>query len=360
MAYDGTGYMDLRDILVINLGGIGDAILSTPALRAIRAVYPGARISVLTGKGPGEIFRKLGYVSEVVVLHRASGPASVGAAIRNMLTLFRLRMRRFDVAVNMRTIYSDAGAFRMRALMGIIAPRISAGRNTDGRGSFLDVRIDETNAAEKYERDYDIEIARMLGARAADTGLDVPIDPEDRAAAGAFLEKAGLSDGYALIGIHVGGKPSRRVPPGCLAGVLRKLSGPPGRAFIFTGDVGERKIAEGIIRESAASGIKAVNACGALPIGAAAELIRRCSVYISGDTANMHIAAALGTALVAVFGPGNLTRFDPRRISDRAKVIYHKVSCAPCENMVCGRMDCMDAVSAEEVAAAAEDMMKGL
>jgi heptosyltransferase-2 len=347
-----------RSILVINLGGIGDALLSTPALRSLKERYPEAAISVLASEASAEVFRRLDFIADVKIMESARGGYYIAASWRNMLTALKLRSAGFDIAINMRTLYSRAGALKMRALMAAIRPGLSVGRNTDGRGDFLGIGIPETNAAEKYEMDYDIETVERLGAKVTDTRIDIPIDESDRAAAKRLMELAGISGGDVLIGIHPGGKPSRRLPAECFASVLKNLSKTPGRKFVITGDASEAALAEDIIEKSGVSRESAVNASGALPLGATAGLIGRCGLYISNDTANMHIAAALKTPLVAIFGPGNLTRFDPRRISEKADVVYHKVSCAPCENMVCEKPECMRSVSAEEVTAAAEALLK--
>lgn len=340
----------IRSILIINLGGIGDALLSTPALRAIRKAYPDSVMSVLTSRGASEVFGSLPYVSDVNTLRlRYGGRLSLGELFGNMRILLGLRNRKFDLAVNMRTIYSRSGAANIRMLLGIVSPKLTAGRNTEGRGEFFDIKIPETAVAEKYERDYDIELAARLGAEADDTRLELVITDEDRAAARAVIESARLPRGI-LVGLHPGGKPSRRLPPECFAAVATILRRKLGCELVITGDESEMALADRIIRMS---GIAMVNAAGTMTVGATGALIERCSVYISNDTANMHIAAALGTPLVAIFGPGDLTRFDPRRSSAKATVIYHKAPCAPCEDMNCDRLECLKPVSANEVAQAA-------
>jgi heptosyltransferase-2 len=342
-------------MLVVNLGGIGDALLSTPALRALKGAYPDATISVLTGRSASEVFGGLDYIKEVIVIPlNYRGGLSLGALLGEAGLLAGLRSRRFDLAINMRTLYSPAGALKMRVLLAAIGARITAGRDTDGRGKFFDIKIGETNRAQMYERDYDIELVRRLGAQVSDTRIDLTITADDRASAGGLLEGAGISPGDILVGIHPGGKPSRRLQPERFSTVATVLRRRAGCRFVVTGDASERALADRIIRMS---GITMLNAAGRLGIGATAALIERCSLYISNDTANMHIAAILRTPLVAIFGPGNLTRFDPRRISDRAVVIYHAAPCAPCENMVCARMDCLKAVSASEVADAALSLL---
>lgn len=341
----------VRSILIINLGGIGDALLSTPAVRALAAAYPLAAVSVLASASAAEVFRTLPYIKEVCVLPvKYRGSVSFASMAVQVGLLAGLRKKRFDLAVNMRTIYSRSGAFKMRALLWAIGAGATAGRNTEGRGGFFDVSIDETRRAARYERDYDIELVERLGAKVDDLRIDLVITAADREAASGLLSAAGISGGDILVGIHPGGKPSRRLAPERFAKAATILNRRLGCKFILTGDASEKALAADIRRMS---GIEMADAAGALPLGATAAVIERCGLYISNDTANMHIAAILQRPLVAIFGPGDVTRFDPRIISGRAAVIYDPVDCAPCERMSCPRMDCLANVSAGEIADAA-------
>ena len=87
-------------------------------------------------------------------------------------------------------------------------------------------------------------------------------------------------------------------------------------------------------------------------------LIKIAGLFITNDTGPMHIAAALGTPLVAIFGPGYLDRFDPRHISDKAKVLYKKSDCAPCDKFRCSLQKCLSAIYPEEVAEAGLSLLK--
>jgi heptosyltransferase II len=332
---------NIHKILVINLGGIGDLLLSTPALRAIKDAYPAARMTLLIVPRTLEVVKDLPYVDEVAVFYKE--PLRI---FENIRLIMALRSRCFDIAVNMRTLVSRLSAAKMRFLMDVISPRVKAGRDTEGAGRFFDIKIPETYVAKKPEMEYDIDAATALGAVVAGRHIDLKIDEMSLRRAEKMLESHGIGAGDILVGIHPGGMPSRRWPAGNFAGLLRSVGAKVSCKFVITGSKDEACIGNQIIN---ISGTKAVNLAGRLSLKEMAAVIKRCNVFISNDTGPMHIAAVLETPLVAILGPGDITRFDPRIISDRARVVYKKAPCAPCVRYRCNDMQCLKAISEEEV-----------
>lgn len=335
-------------ILVIDLGGIGDIILASPALRSLRAAYPNARISMLNVKRAHEFTSRLKYIDEPLYLDMDLSAASLA---HNAKTLSYLKAQKIDMAVNMRTIVSRAGALKLRALLGIIAPRTTAGRDTDGLGSFLDVRIPESRIGQKSETEYDLDTVMALGADIIDRRPDLPKDDAAERKIEEMLSRyRSLSQSEALIGVHPGGKPSHRWPAGRFAEVINAISGKTKAKFVITGDADDTESAKAIMR---LSGADIIDSTGKLTVAELTALIGRCNLYISNDTAAMHIAAVLKVPLIAIFGPGYIKRFDPRNISKDAVVMYRPAACSPCDRSVCDRPVCLDAVSSDEVSSRA-------
>ncbi|MBN1527377.1 MAG: glycosyltransferase family 9 protein [Candidatus Omnitrophica bacterium] len=344
-----------KKILVVNLGGIGDILLSLPALKALRGLYPDARVEMLIVPRLHDLVRGLSYVDDAAVLHlglRAKG--GLFRIWRNTLALLRLRKRHFDLAVNMRTLVSGKSAFEMRLLFAIIGPKVKAGRDTEGRGSFFDVAVPESDAGDKYERDYDIAMVKRLGARDVDERIDYRVDEESRARVSRVLEGYGVSSGDVLIGINPGGTPAHRWPSERFARVIEKITGKTDARFVITGDAQEKGLA-GKLKNDA--GANVIDLAGRLSIKELFALIERCGLFITNDTGPMHIAAVLGTPLVAIFGPGYLARYDPRKVSDRAIVLYDKVGCAPCNKKRCASMTCLTGISVDSVVKSSLDIL---
>lgn len=340
---------NIHKILVINLGGIGDLLLSTPALRAIKERYPDAAIDMMVVPRAAEVARSLSCIGEVFVF----GICGI-YVIKDILTLVGLRRKGYDLAVNMRTLVSRSGAEKMKFVLGMINPRVKAGRDTDGSGYFFDIRIPETLPGEKYEMEYDIDMARALGADVRDKKIDLAVGEESAAAVDKLLEEAGVARGDTLIGIHPGGSPSHRWPLGNFAKVIDELHRKFHCKFVITGDKGEKPLLQELRRMSRVPLALLPESAGIKELEA---LIRRCDLYICNDTGPMHIAAILGRPLVAIFGPGYIKRFDPRNISDKAAVLYKKAGCAPCDKPACPDMKCLKDISPAEVLAEAERLM---
>ena len=131
----------IKHILVINLGGVGDLVLSSPALRSLRNLYPQAEISMLVSSKAHEIVRGSSYIDKIFTLDVGyAGVIPFGKILRNFKVLMILRKKRFDLAINMRTLVSKSTR-RIKFLIDIIGAKTNVGRNTEGRGYFYNINI---------------------------------------------------------------------------------------------------------------------------------------------------------------------------------------------------------------------------
>jgi heptosyltransferase-2 len=341
-------------ILVVNLGGIGDLLLSTPAVRSLKETFPRASITMLVTPQAGPLARDLPYVDSVRLLY-----LDAGGAFRNAWTLMRFWMRHFDIALNMRSIASERGARLIQWIFSVVKPRVSAGRNTDGRGSFFSISVPETLHGEKHEMEYDLDLVSAAGARVEGRTIDLFRDGPSIHKIGVLLAQNGVEAGSTpVIGIHPGGKKSHRWPLHYFCSVVKELAHRyPQVVFVITGDRSEISLGNTICHNVAAH---VVNFAGQLSIKETISLIRQCALFISNDTGPMQIAAAAGVPLVALFGPGYVTRFDPRVVSPKAVTLYRQATCAPCDRTDCPDKRCLSAIVPEEVVDVAEHLLKGV
>jgi heptosyltransferase II len=335
---------DRNKILIVNLGGIGDLLLSLPALKALRGLYPQAEIDLLVAPQAEELARDFSCVNNIFVI--------------NINILLSLRKKRFDLAVNMRTLASRSGSLKIKLLLDIIKPFKKAGRDTGGRGGFFDIKIAETDIGQKYEMEYDLETVEALGAEHIDREIGLKVEKDAERSVSQLLENEGISAKDILIGIHPGGMPSRRWPVSNFARVIEEIARKEPVKFVITGAESESGLAAQL--SQAAADIKSVNLCGKLNLKQLLALIKRCDLFISNDTGPMHIAAALKTPQVAIFGPGDIIRFDPRNISQKAVVVYKKpLDCLlPCNKVKCSSIACLKAVSVEDVVVAVLELLQ--
>lgn len=342
----------LDNILVINLGGIGDVILSTPALCALKNTYPRARVYFLGVKRVNEFVQHLPYVDEVVNFDFSVSPGSV---INNIRTLAYLKNLKMSLAINMRTLVSRSSALKIMLLLKMIGAKVTVGRDTEGRGDFFDIRIPESWKGDKSEMEYDLDAVRALGGEIVNKQPDLVIDDASLKRVGSILSSNGISAQDILIGVHPGGKESHRWPAEKFAEAVNLISDKVSAKFIMTGDKADAAAAEKVIKLSK---VKVIDAIGKLSLGESGALIKRCNLYICNDTSVMHIAAILKVPLIAIFGPGYLKRVDPRNISKDAVVIYRETSCAPCDRKTCGKMECLKNIETAEVVRAALRLLK--
>jgi heptosyltransferase II len=343
---------EIKKIAVVNLGGIGDVLISTPALRALKNSYPLSQIYLLVVGRVKDAVKDLSYVDKVFVFDTAH-PWAHGLV--NVMNLMKLRMLNIDLAINMRTLVSERSARKIKFLLEVIHPRIKAGRDTSGRGGFLDIAIPEDDIGSQYTMEYDIELVERLGAQCIDRRIDFAIDEKSRRELREILQNYGIREADVVIGIHPGGKLSRRWPVDHFAGVIKKIQESCGAKFVITGDQDEAELGDRINKESGAG---VINLAGKLTLSQLGALLARCALYITNDTGTMHVAAVLQTPLIAIFGSSHLKRFDPRNIFSQSVVLYKQTVCAPCNKFRCASMQCLKAVSPEEVAEAAIKLLR--
>lgn len=334
-------------ILIVNLGGIGDMLLSLPSLKALKNSYPDSKISMLVSPKIYTFVKGLSYVNEVFMFDlEYGGIMFLDKAVLNLLTLITLRKKKFDLAVNMRTLVSEKSAKKIKLMLDIIRPAFTAGRDTAGRGYFLDIKVPETDIGEKYEMEYDIDTVGALGVKVLDKNIDLSFEGAVIKQVEKKLASENICPSDVLIGVHPGGMPSRRWKINNFAQVIKSIDNQVKCRFVVTGGADECQLALDLSR---ISGVEIVNMAGLLTLEELGALIKRCNVYISNDTGPMHIAAVLKTPLVAILGPGDLTRFDPRNISENAAVMYKKIDCSPCNKKECDSMKCLSSIYPEEV-----------
>ena len=346
---------EAKRILIINLGGIGDLLLSVPALRALKRLYQQAHISFLVVPRAVELVKEFDFIDEVISFsfynERAKFFNIKPESLKTLyIFLMDLKKKRFDMALNMRTLVSWGSAMKMALFFYFVGARYCVGRDTQGRGFFFDVKIRETDIGQKHEMEYDLDMVKALGGDISDRNIDLKIQDEDMIKVNRLLEDNRIGREEIIIGINPGGMHSHRWLLKNFAEVIDALAGKVKCKFVITGGAWEtdlfRRLEEmvnvGIIDLTNRTTIKELTA-----------LIKRCNLYITNDTGPMHIAAILKTPLVAIFGPGYLTRFDPRNISDKAIVLHKKAECSPCNRVECDSMKCLKIISPDEVAEAA-------
>jgi heptosyltransferase-2 len=350
----------VRDVLVLRLDRIGDVLMALPALADLRRALPWARIRLAVGRWSEEI-AGMAPVDEVIVWS-APWAGRRGEGAEGAIALARkaraLSARPPDVAIDLQ------GDVRAVFLMRLTAARSRVGyANTGGRSWLTHVApLDETVSwVEQNRRAVEVVAGpRRVGAPAA----HVTGDP---AAAQALLEREGLAIRRPLVGIHPsGGRTIKQWPVERWREVARRLQESDGATVVVTGGAGDaalaRALGEGLPRP-------VIDLAGRLSVAETMAVIGALDVFLSPDTGPMHMACAMGTPSVAVFGPSAAERYFSAELSPRPArhvVMRRELWCAPCnlirrppeECVADVTPECLRMVTVEDVYGAATELLR--
>ncbi len=342
------------NILVRATNWVGDAVMCIPALQALRARFPQARVTILARPWVAGIYREQGLADQILNFEHAGRHKGIAGVER---LAAELRAAHFDAALLLQNAFEAAWIARRAG----IPERIGYAR--DGRGWLLTKAIPVPIRGEipAHEVFYYLELLRRAGWLGASppplSAADLPsirlrVSESARASAEALLTQAGAPSSTLRIAFAPGAAYGSAK---CwlierYAQLADRLIAEFGANVILFGSVGERDVAE---RIAARMQRPPVMMAGKTPIGDLPGLFSACGLFIGNDSGAMHVAAAVGLPLVAIFGPT-----DPhgtRPATDRLALVQEKVSCSPCFLRHCP-VDhrCMQRVTVNQVYEAAK------
>lgn len=345
-----------RRVLLLRLERIGDLLMTLDAIRAARRAWPHAEIDLVVGSWNLPIAELIPGVTRVETidapwLARGAGglswPALIGRA--------RRWRGRYDLAINFEP------DIRSNLLLWWSGAPARLGYWTGGGGALL-------TGAGAYDPAAHVDVnARRLIARAAGRGdaLDAvpaaaaPLAIPDAARARAEVVLAGAA--RPIIGVHAsGGRESKQWHPDRFAAAARALVAGHGGTVLLTGSAADRPLVN-VVRAALGS-TPLIDAAGALDLLDLAAVLARVDVFISSDTGPMHLAAAVGTPVVALFGPSNPVRYGP--LAAHQRVLRVDLPCSPCGQVRLpparcrGHVpDCMDGIQVDAVVRAAAALL---
>jgi len=334
-------------ILIMKFSSLGDIILSTAAIRAIREKFKkGYKISFLVAEDSKEVLLGCPYIDELIV----ADFKNKDKGIKGILDLGAdLRKKNFDIVIDLQNN-------RKSHILANLTRSINRyGYDNRKFGFLLNHRIkDELPPIDPVIHQF--RILKMLDINLTDPNLELWPSEEDRQYIEDFLNAEWLSENQRLVGLNISA--SRRwLTKSWPQRQMQKLCEELGKKdirIVVTGTQDDLVEAGALI--SGVKNTKIINACAKTTVNQLACLIKRCSVYISGDSSPLHIAAAVNTPIVALFGPT-----DPRRHMPPAKnfvLIKKDLPCSPCYKSKCKTKECMERISAEEVLEAVEKLLK--
>ena len=326
---------DPHRILVVKLASLGDLLTITPALRAIRTRFPRAHIGVLTTPSSAPALRGLDSYDEVITFNKFAfdRPSLALRSLPYAVRLAReLRGGDWDTLVLLHHLTTAFGIAKYAALsLGSGAPRRVGLENGRGRWFLTESAIDQ-GFGWRHEVDYWLSVAGVLGAFHPGTPhLELCIAPDDDGWAAARWNELQLPPETVLIVPGSGAfSKARRWSPERFASVGRALLERHGLVpVVLAGlDADEVGLAQRVAQQIGATARIAPAAPSPQALGA---LVRRCRLVVGNDGGVIHVATAVGTPVVAVFGPSNDRAWGPYPPQDALHaVVREAIACAPC------------------------------
>lgn len=336
----------MKKILITRTDRLGDVLLSSPVFKAVRREYPTSHIAVLVRPYTKECVEGNPYINEVIIYDKRGRDKGLLDSIKFAM---ELRQKRFDLAL----ILHPTNRMNLITFLAGIPERVGYNRKF---GFLLSKKIPHTKElGEKHELEYTLDVIRHIGLKPEDGDMYMPLKKETQEAMDKQLSLCGVSSGDRLIGIHPSSScSSKRWNPERFAEVADILAEKYNSKIVLISGADGKMYAE-MTREKMKH--KAIDFTGKTTLSELTALLRRCTLFVSNDSGPVHVASAVGTPVIAVFGRRDAglgpVRWGPRGKDD---IIMHKdVGCRSCMAHNCDKgFLCLNAVSVNEVLEAAE------
>ena len=325
-------------ILVVQPSWVGDAVMATPTLRAIRELYPNAHIAYLMRRYVKPLYGGMPWVDQIITYRTGKTQSKTGKGLLDLAV--RLHRARFDLAILLPNSFKAALVCKMANIRRVV------GYERDGRGFLLTDRLLHVKDRGKFipvpiVKTY-MGLAHYLGSRHDDLRLQLFVTAPEAREGGEVLARAGLaSDVYRpaasgeppLILLNPGAQygAAKCWRPEYFAELADRFIDETNATILLSGAPRERQILDTIKRCMKHAPIDLSNK--GLTLGSLKEVVRRCDLMVTNDTGPRHIAAALDVPVVTVFGP---THPEWTEISfEKERKVAVKVFCGPCQKKVC-------------------------
>jgi len=324
-------------ILVVSSTAIGDTLLSTPAIRAVRERYPHAHIIAHFNTKNMELFENNPHIDGIIPYY--------GGYKKFFRTVRELRKHQFDLVLIFHG--NEPQATPMAYLSGarfiIKLPNASEYRFLLSNKDQVVQWKDFSHAIEQR-----LEVAKMAGCTVSDVRMVLPVSHEGMATVDRFLKQNGVHEGDVLVGFQVGASTvSRMWFADRFIELGKRLIHPDYHIkIVITGSPQEynycREIADAI-------GMNVLVSAGRMALKNIPSLLSKLKVLVTGDTGIMHMAVAVGIPIVALFAVSDARRSGPYYDREKHRVIQKEKTCERCTSKRCTYQRCMENISVEEV-----------
>lgn len=292
----------VRKIAIVRALFLGDLLMTTPAWRALRRRFPQAEITLISLPWAASFMRHVPeLIDRFVAFPGYAGlPELPYDPARTAAFLAEQRAYGYDLALQM-----HGNGTTTNGLLRELGAAVTAGHACAGDAR-LDLALPWDDRADRNEVLRWLELAGALGAPTDEQRVEFQLGPTDEAAAEAALAER---EGAPLVGLHLGAKDAiRRWPVRQFAALGAALRRHCGAALVLTGSAHERDLTEQMLRLSL---VPPLDLAGRTDVGGFAAVVKRLDLLVTNDTGASHIAAAVGTPSVVIFGPTRPSQFAP-------------------------------------------------
>ena len=336
-------------LLLVQLADIGDLVLVTPALTALREACPQAEIDLLAYEHALPVI-PAGLVDAAIPLQRGAGGGRSFYAPANLATVFSLQRRNYQAVVFFHHFTLRAGVFKFWLIAKACGAKRIVGLKNQNI-NFLTDSIDDAGFGAMHQAQYWLELVGLLGASRAPRPAQVRREP-------LRGETPPASDKPRVV-LHTGSggySRARRWPAERFAAVAQRLRASHDAEIVLVGSRDD---------EPSITDSKAKNLVGRTTLPQLADVISSADLFIGADSGVMHIAAATGTPVISIFGPSNADAWRPWATGAQSAALRSGVACSPCSYVGhnigaragCVARTCMKLVTVEQVLDAAQRIL---
>ncbi len=344
---------DLKRVALVRLGSLGDIVHALPVACRLKMVFPEAYLVWIAEAQYRELLERCPWIDEVIVLNtRNWRSGSILASWEKLRKAIKqLRVKKFELALELQGLLkSGLAAYLSGAERRVGFSSKYCRESLSACFTNEHVALKET---EKHIIEKNLALVRHLGLETAPWSFGLSSSAADARYIDQFLAKHALGESSKLIGVNPGaGWVTKRWSIEKYAQLLDRLIEQSGQRVILLWGPDELYLVEDIAAKMKQSPLIACPTS----ITQLVELIKRCRLFIAGDTGPLHLAAALEVPCVALYGPSDPTRNGP--YGEGHAIVHHKLECSSCFKRQCTDIKCMQQIEVAEVWEATQHLLR--
>ena len=329
----------INRICLARMKYIGDIVLTTPAIHALRDKFPSAYIAYLGDKKAVSLLDHNPYLDEIIPYDFSKPDLTEQIKI-----ILQLRKRKFDVFID---LFSNPRSAILARASG--AP-MRIGKDVKGRGALFTHRMPDAGSLTSAI-EYHYHYLKPLGIEPTHRDTQIFLTDDERREARIFLKHQGVDVGRSIVAIHPGATwPNKAWLKERFAELVDLLRAKLSVEVLLSPGPDDAGLMDAILRGCSGS----EHLLPVLPVRQLAAVLAQCAVFVSNYCGPMHIGVGVGTKTIGIFGPEPVEVWFPYSENDGHKALFKKIECSPCRVTSCFRegehfLECMKLISVAEV-----------